>query len=156
MAMAFWPKTDYERLVELFEYVDANLAAVAPWEGWDRIYDPMAFFNPPALSKDPVAPTLYGVWGIDRIRKEDPLDPDTPGPRNLELMLSIFQEKPPSGGAATSGATLAAAEAVWAQMQAASVANLQLGPQSMNWTHAPMRDYPDFFESQITLEATSG
>lgn len=155
MAMPFWPKTDYERFVELFEYVDANLTKASPWTGYDRIYDPASFFEPPALSTDPEAPTLYGVWGIESVEFHGEIfDPDVAGARNVELLLSIFQQKPKRGGSAIAP-TLEAFSAVWAQMQAASVSGLTLGTQSMRWTHPPMREDPDFFESQLAVEVTS-
>lgn len=155
MAMPFWATTDYDRIVDLMNAAEGGLSPVAPWAGFTTIYDPESFVAPPTLSDDPEAPTIFCTWGFDAHVPVETQDPDTAGTRSIEVAIAFFQQKPASGGAATTGATRLLAAALWTQLQAASITGLYIVPQSMRWQSPPLRDFPDFFESRMTVELSS-
>jgi hypothetical protein len=152
MPMPFWPATDYDRIIDLFEAVRPNISA--PSTNYDRLYDPDVSFTPPDESTDPKNPAMFATWGFDSHVPEETMDPDTAGSRRIILSIAFWTQRKGTSGIVSGTARLLGAE-FFRELQSASVANLVFIPQTMRWTEPPGRPDPDWMESAMTFELHS-
>jgi hypothetical protein len=152
MAMAFWPSTDYDRVVDLLELVTANITA--PSTGWDGIYDPGTSFTPPAATNDPANPAMFATWGYETHEPVATQDPDTAGTRFLGLVIAAWIEKSQEAGV-NSGLLRTLGAEIFRELQDQSVTGLTMIPSSMRWTEPPGVPDPEWSSAQMNFQMQS-
>ena len=153
MPMEFWPSTDFDRIVDLFDAIGKKITP--PSTNYKALFDPETTFDPPEGSGDPTQPAMFATWGFDENIPLGTLEPDRAAMRRITVSVSFWTERGEVSGAQT-GYNRGLAGEFFRELQDATnhPAGVDFIPQSMRWRSLGRSD-PDWIESQMSFDLTS-